>query len=239
MLFDLHLHTTLSDGAMKPADIARLSKEQYTGAGVADHISPYQKIRDEQSFAAYRKELLKHDLLAGAEICLGPVIDISQESLSSLDYIIGSIHALFFDENLSLYFWDDRVRFPNLQYLVDHYAKTVVHFLDTAPINIMGHPTLLPMFMQSKGIIDPFSDSQIHDMVAAGVRNKVAFEISSRWKVPSERFLRECARQGAFVSLGSDAHTADQAFNLDFPLQMMEKTGIDRGQLFVPVKKTR
>jgi histidinol phosphatase-like PHP family hydrolase len=177
-------------------------------------------------------------LLKGGEICLGADLQISVESLSKLDYVIGSVHAIRFERNLSLFFFDDKIRFPDVNLFVKTYTERIVEFLNTARIDILGHPTLLPVFLMNKAPDDLFTDEQYAVIVKAGVDNGIAFEISSRWQVPSERFLRECKRQNAVISIGSDAHAPDLAFNFDYPLAMMEKTGIERDRVFVPEKKS-
>jgi putative hydrolase len=237
MLHDLHLHTHLSDGYMTVEDLDRLAKANFVKGGIADHVSPYHIIHDEKSFNDYFKALDKYDLLKGAEICLGAELQISKESLARLDYIIGSVHAIRFDRNLSLFFFDDKIRFPDVDFFIKIYTERIVQFLNTTRMDVLGHPTLLPVFLMNMDQDELFSDSQYAAIVKAGVDNGVAFEISSRWRVPTEKFLAECKRQNAVISFGSDAHAPDLAFNFDYPLIMMEKSGIEWDRVFVPEKK--
>jgi histidinol phosphatase-like PHP family hydrolase len=237
MLYDLHVHTDMSDGFIDAAAYAALAREKYSGLGIADHISPYHKIRDEKSFDRYLRELDRHDVLKGGEICLGADLAISEKSLEKLDYIIGSMHALRFEKNLSLFFFNSALRFPDVPHFIGLYTERLVDFLNNVKMDILGHPTLLPLFLQKKEAGELFSADQISSIVRAGVKNNVAFEISSRWMVPSEAFLAECRRQDTQVALGSDAHSDDLAFNFDYALQMMERTGLDRDSLYVPLKK--
>jgi histidinol phosphatase-like PHP family hydrolase len=237
MLCDLHLHTNLSDGLLSLKEIQDLAAEKFTQAGIADHISPYHKIRNEKSFQKYFKALADYDFLKGGEICLGADLAITAERLQTLDYLIGSVHSIRFEEDLSLFFFNSRLRFPDVDYFIKVYTERIVHFLESVPMDILGHPTLLPLFLQGKDPDTLFSQDQIEEIVSAGVKNNVAFEISSRWQVPSEKFLVECKGQGARLSFGSDAHSWDLAFNFDYPLVMMEKLGLDWDLVFVPKKK--
>jgi histidinol phosphatase-like PHP family hydrolase len=237
MLHDLHLHTHLSDGVMSPEDVDRLAKANFVKGGITDHVSPYHTIHDEKSFNEYFKALEKFDVFKGCELCLGAPLAISGESLGRLDYIIGSVHALRFERNLCLFFFDRLLRFPDVPYFIQVYTERILHFLNTTKMDILGHPTLLPLFLMDENQDDLFSEEQYSAIVKAGTENGVAFEISSRWKVPTEKFLQECKRQDAVISFGSDAHAPDIAFNFDYPLIMMEKTGIEWDRVFVPEKK--
>jgi len=237
MLYDLHLHTHLSDAYMSPEDVERMSKAAYAKGGIADHVSPYHQIRDEKSFSHYLKEIGKFDLFRGCELCLGADLNISKSSLSKLDYIIGSVHAIRFEQNLTLFFFDKGVRFPDTALFIKIYVERIIEFLNTARIDILGHPLLLPIFLQEYNPDDLFTDEQVAAIVKAGVDNGVAFEMSSRWQTPSARFLKEVAAQNAFVSFGSDAHAPEGAFNFDYPLVMMEKCGIGWDRVFQPEKK--
>ncbi|OGS36145.1 MAG: hypothetical protein A2293_04490 [Elusimicrobia bacterium RIFOXYB2_FULL_49_7] len=237
MIADLHLHSNLSDGLMGLAEIADLSGRYFTPAGIADHISPYHKIKDEKSFDAYLKALSRFDFLKGGELCLGAPLSISRESLNRLDYIIGSVHALRIDSTLNLFFFDSRVRFPDIGFFTRLYTDHLVRFLNETPMHILGHPLLLPVFLQKQRADDLFTDEQIEQIVSAGVRNQVAFEISGRWQVPGEKFLREVKRQQASIAIGSDAHSPESAFNFDYPLMMMERVGLDQSALFTPQRK--
>jgi len=237
VLFDLHLHTDMSDGSLTLPMIEKLARERYAKAGVADHISRYHKIQDEKSFAEYIQALDRHDVLKGGEICLGSDLEISDASLDQLDYIIGSMHALRFDRSLTLFFFDSSVRFPDHHYFIQLYTERIIHFLSTERLDILGHPTLLPIFLQCKDPDKLFSDEQYAAIVRAGVENRVAFEISSRWLVPSVRFLSECRNQGAQVSFGSDAHSEEDALDFDYNLRIMKESGLDFDSVFVPEKK--
>ncbi|MFH0921748.1 MAG: hypothetical protein V1913_15475 [Fibrobacterota bacterium] len=237
MFYDLHMHTDMSDGSLTPAGIEKMARERYAKAGVADHVSRYHKIRDEKSFNAYIEALDRYDLFKGAEICLGTDLDISDASFDRLDYIIGSMHALRFDRSLTLFFFDADVRFTDTAYFIQLYTERMVHFLSTERLDILGHPTLLPLFLQSKDPDGFFSDEQYASIVRAGVQNNVAFEISSRWRVPSVRFLSECKSQGARVTFGSDAHSTEDALDFDYPIRILQEAGLDFDSVFVPERK--
>jgi histidinol phosphatase-like PHP family hydrolase len=237
MFYDLHLHTDMSDGSLTPSGIVKMAQERYAKAGVADHLSRYQQIHDEKSFAHYVETLDKYDVLKSGEICLGSELDISDASLDQLDYIIGSVHAIRFDRALTLFFFDEAVRFPDHAYFIQLYTDRLVRFLSTERMDILGHPTLLPVFLQCKNPDLLFTDEQYAAIVRAGVENDVAFEISSRWRMPTVRFLAECKKQGALFTFGSDAHTTEDALEFDYGIRMMQAAGLDYDSLYTPEKK--
>jgi putative hydrolase len=238
MLYDLHMHTHLSDGQMDPSDIERLAKERFSKGGIADHVSPYHKIKDEKTFNHYLKVIGKYDILKGCELCIGPTPVVSEELLSELDYVIGSVHSLNFGDGLNFFFFDRVLRFPDIPVFIQKYIDTVIEAINTLPIDILGHPLMLPLFLQKNNPQELFSDEQIESIVKAGVDNGVAFEISSRWRVPDERFLKICSDLGATFSFGSDAHLKDDAFNLDYPLQMFEAASLSMDRVFIPKKSS-
>ncbi|MBL8026495.1 MAG: hypothetical protein JNL74_08785 [Fibrobacteres bacterium] len=236
MLYDLHIHTHLSDGKIDPSEIEQLARERFSMGGVADHVSPYHKIKDEKSFRHYLKVIGKYDILKGCELCIGPKPFLSKELLSELDYVIASVHSLNFGDGLNFFFFDRVLRFPDVPLFIKKYVNTVIEAINTMPIDILGHPLMLPLFLQKQSHLDLFTDEQIESIVKAGIDNGVAFEISSRWRVPDDRFLKMCSDMGASFSLGSDAHLKDDAFNLDYPLQMVESASLSMDKMFIPKK---
>lgn len=238
MFHDLHVHSTMSDGFMSLDEIREISETGFISVGISDHLSPYHKIRDEKTFAAYLKALSGYGFFKSGEVCLGSELEISAKSLEQLDYIIGSVHAVRFERSLTLFFFDQRVRFPDVNFFIKLYTDQVVGFLENEKMDILGHPMLMPLFLQSKNLDELFSGEQIARIVEAGVRRNVAFEISGRWRLPSEKFLLECKRQGARFSVGSDGHSPDMVGNFDYPLTMIDKLGLDQDLMFKPVRKS-
>jgi putative hydrolase len=234
MLYDLHMHTTFSDGNMTPADIEFMGRERFAKGGVADHLSPYHKLKDEKSFMRYLKTISKFDILKGCEMCIGPKPAVSGDLLEELDFVIGSVHSLNFGEGLNFFFFDRVLRFPDTALFAEKYVDTVIEAINTLPIDILGHPLMPPSFLQKFSPDDLYTDEQYESIIRAGINNGVAFEISSRWRTPDLRFLSMCADLGAMFSLGSDAHSKNEAFNLDYPLQMAEAAGLSMDHLYIP-----
>jgi len=229
---DLHVHSTYSDGAMTVDEIVEVAARKGYSVGLADHASPEDKIVHDAHLLAYLDALERYPVYRSVELDIELRADLSASTLAKLDYVIAGIHFLTVDR-VQYFFWDPLALIPDPEEMVEQYIATAAAAMAERQMHIFAHPTLLPMTVRPEnGHL--WTPDRIQRLVAAGVANKVAFEISGHWLVPSEEFLLEGLRQGATFSLGSDGHGPDSMCDLAYPLAMIRKLGIGQDRLFEP-----
>ena len=240
---DLHIHSTFSDGRMAPDEISDRARSESFSAGLADHCLFYGPKTDE-SFRKYMDAVRASGLYMGLEIDLGRPVDLPSFIVRELDYIIGSVHHFALDTGqvlFSPYFKARRFGAPyefprelgDPRGSLTAIRDILVARLETDPVDILGHATVLPSCVL-------LGDEQAFDrdwnarVIRAAVGNGVAIEISGLWKAPHREFLEMAVDAGAGFALGSDAHDDRGLFNIEYPVKMVRELGIPESRLFVP-----
>lgn len=243
--YDLHNHSTFSDGQLAPDGVAAVGKAKGLAVGLADHALLHGQLRSAADFAIYYAAADRNGLFRGLEIDLGVPLTWPLRVLEQADYLIGSLHGLeldgryhpfieYFNHRLGLQdryeppaAFADRVRF------LDAALAAFKKGLDDWPIAILGHCTLLPVV--EREVPPDWAEAFIKLAVDRGV----AIEISGLWRVPREDFLQRAIELGATFSFGSDGHTRGTVGEIDYCREMAEKLGLPAGRMYVPKGKRR
>jgi histidinol phosphatase-like PHP family hydrolase len=232
---DLHVHSTHSDGEMTVAEIARLARKSDIIVAIADHLSPYHMLYDNDAFDAYESDVRRHGVLLTAEYCVGEAIPVGPDRLERLDFLIGGLHAAPDGTGEKVFFWSDK-DVKNVAAFVDNYLALIEDTFENEPIDILAHPTYLPLRLMD-AYDDIWTEERVKRLAELAVEHDVALEISGRWHVPRRRALEICMGAGAAFSTGSDAHHRDDLFDLEYPYRVIDELGITDDRLFLPAKR--
>jgi histidinol phosphatase-like PHP family hydrolase len=117
-------------------------------------------------------------------------------------------------------------------YMELHVAN-VECFAREMPVDILAHPTLLPLVLRGLPLEGLWTEEREERTVNALARAGVAFEVSSRYR-PHERFVRRAHAAGVRLALGSDGHTSDQVGDVGFSLALTRAVGVRDEELYDP-----
>jgi len=118
------------------------------------------------------------------------------------------------------------------QGFMDRYAEFHVEVMRREPIDILANPTFLPAALE-KDHAALWTRPRMEKIIEAARRYQVAIEINTRYRLPSETFLRLARKAGVKFSFGSNIHGPDVG-RLDYALEMAEKLGLGPSDLFAP-----
>jgi histidinol phosphatase-like PHP family hydrolase len=242
--YDLHVHTTMSDGDVPLRRVVEIAAEHGVKVGIADHVSTRNMTRFVATVAAmehYVEALEATPVLRAAELCWCDRLyeQLPQELLARLDYMIGSNHGFALpDGTMASPWWRE---LPEAwQGRADEVMELMVwnlcDLVRQMPVQIIAHSTLMPPALLS---LEPdldawWSEEREDRFVEATIEGGVAIEISNRYRLPHDRLLRKAKEAGATFSLGSDGHTESQIARLDWAIAAAGRAGINRADLFVP-----
>ena len=119
------------------------------------------------------------------------------------------------------------------QMSMDELVAQTVKRLDTEPIDIYAHATVLPASMQSKAE-ELWTESRMARLIEAVVRNKVAIELDSLTQSPSIRFIQMAKEAGCKFGFGTGNRTAAELKRCEFGLSMVETCKLDWRNFYVP-----
>lgn len=242
--FDLHVHTSMSDGDLPLPEVVAIAAEQGVTIGIADHVSTRNVERFVASLDAFRDYLDALDaapVLRGAEFCWCDSLhqEIPAELLDRLDYAIGSNHGFALpDGSMASPWWKQAP--PSWSGREDELMELMVlnlcDLVRDMPVQIVAHPTLTPpaLLKLEADIHAWWTEDREDRFIEATIRGGVAIEISNRYRLPHDRLLLKARQAGATFSLGSDGHTSRQIARLDWAIAAARRAGIDPADFFVP-----
>ncbi|HUV86087.1 MAG TPA: PHP domain-containing protein [bacterium] len=231
---DLHIHTVHSDSPLTVAEVARRARRAKVVAGICDHLSPYHKMFEAGAFDDYVADVREHDLLLGAEYCIGEEIPVDDDRLAELDYLLGGVHAVAVGGE-RYFFWGTNPPDDEDAFLTAYLELTLKAFLED-PLDVIAHPTYLPAPLSHR-YDDFWNEQRCGELWAAASARGVAVEINGRWAVPGPKQIELGVEMGLTFAVGSDAHGRNELFNVDYPLRMVARFDIPENRIFLPRRK--
>ena len=230
-MYDLHTHTTFSDGANSPEEMVRAAMEKGLEClGFSEH-SPLSwdecGIRPEAA-GLYRREIarLKETYAGRIRILCGLERDYCSEDREDYDYVIGSVHWLRMPDGFPLPMdWTaEKLRAGVERYFDgDWYALAEAYYTQEADVvrktrcNIIGHFDLLTKFKEQQPYLDethPRYRAAWQKAADALLETGAVFEVNTgamsrgyrSGPYPSAEIRTYLAARGAKMILSSDAH---------------------------------
>jgi histidinol phosphatase-like PHP family hydrolase len=242
--YDLHVHTTMSDGDLSLAEVVAIATSLGVTVGIADHVSSRNQvlfISSAERLERYLQAIGAAPVFRSGELCwCDPfATGLAADVLDRFDYLVGSNHGFALpDGTFASPWWRSlpeawAARPDDLMEIMVHNLCDMVRSM---PIQIAAHSTLLPAALLT---LEPdlhawWTEEREDRFIEAAVRSGVALEISNRYRLPHPRFLRKAREAGARFSLGSDGHHRDQVAQLGWAVQAAREAGIGDEHLFVP-----
>ena len=236
---DCHAHTTMSDGELSIEELIATVRARGVRPSVADHLSTEVSIAV-KSVAAVREyldALEPFDVARGGEFCWNDSLwrELPDDLVARFSHRIGSLHAVHIPgENEWFSMW--RRALPEgltpAAYMT-HHIDELERFAAEMPVDILAHPTLLPLPIRDLPVDELWTESLEERLVDALFDAGIAFEISNRYRA-HERLVKRAHDRGVQLSLGSDGHTRTQVGDLAYPLEMAKRVGAETHALFDP-----
>jgi histidinol phosphatase-like PHP family hydrolase len=240
---DCHAHTTFSDGTLTVAELVEHVRARGVLPSVADHVSGDVEyaVKDIDEVSDYLDELEEHDVGRGGEFCwhdplwraLPPEVD------RRFTHLIGSLHGVFLpssDQVVHAFRPMPAGLTPDAY--MDIHLDNAERFAREMPVDILAHPTLVPMSLRRLPLEEVWTEAREERLVEALRRAGIAFELSARYP-PHERLVRRAVAAGLRLSLGSDGHTSTQVGDIVGPLALARAVGVRDEDLYDPVAHGR
>ena len=236
---DCHAHTTFSDGALTVAQLIDTVRARGVRPSVADHISGDIRgaLHDAADVERYLDALDTHEVLRGGEFCWHCDVwrEIPDHLLRRFTHRLGSLHAIWLPDGRLLHAFSSP--WPaglDPQVYMDLHVANLERFAGEMPVDILSHPTLLPMALRKVPLEELWTEPREERAVAALAAAGIGFEISNRYR-PHERFVRRAVDRGLRISLGSDGHNAQQVGDVAWPLALARRLGVRDDDLYDPL----
>lgn len=229
MLFDAHSHTVFSsDSDMRAGDAIAAAKQKGIGLIFTEHFDYDYKesvhfkdmdfLFDAKDYWNSYESLRGDSLLLGVEVGMTPgSVDANRAFIRQVpfDQVIGSIHAI---DKLDIYYPD--------YYQGKTKAETYMHYLEVMAemvransyIDVLGHIDYISRYApyENKELMYDEYQEAVDQVLLAVIHNDTVMEINTRRLgdrkavkslLPIYRRYKELG--GQYVTLGSDAHSAE------------------------------
>jgi hypothetical protein len=103
------------------------------------------------------------------------------------------------------------------------------------PISIWANPTFLPDVLKPR-YDELWTDVRMKNLIDAAIKNNVAIEINSTFKIPSAKFIKMAKAAGARFTFGSNVH-GEGAGDITWSINMANECGLTKDDFFIPTRK--
>ena len=221
--FDFHTHTLYSDGECLASSIAEAAEASGLAAvAITDHgpelsvgIDPAKIPLMLQDIKSAREDA-NILVLAGMQanvVNIDGAIDLDDEVIKKLDILVIGLHTL---------------GAPTQEELAKNYFLAIMNAMRNNRVDVIAHP-----FRLHNNLAPYLSPEDIDEFVKLAAEKGVAIEINSKYRVPSEEFLRACVREGVKLSIGTDAHTTAEVGMVDWQMAMLKRIGASEEDLIL------
>ena len=236
---DCHAHTTMSDGTLDVAQLVERAATRGVRPSVSDHISRDVEgsIKSVDGVRKYLDVLDEYPVLRAGEFCWHDALwrEIPVDVVARFNHRLGSLHAIHIADGTLVHAFGRRMPTGlTTDDYMDAHLDDAERFAAEMPVDILAHPTLVPLSLRSLPPEELWTEPREARLVAALSAAGIAFEVSGRYR-PHERIVRRAIDSGVRLSLGSDGHTADHVANIGFSLALTRSLGVRDDDLYDPI----
>jgi histidinol phosphatase-like PHP family hydrolase len=160
----------------------------------------------------------------------------SKKALARLDYVLTDCMTYPGKNGARIKLWEpvasEHIDFSNPERFMDEFVDWQVRIVETQPCDILANVSWLP-----PQVADAFdqlwTEKRMARLIDAALRNHVAIEISSSYKLPSLAFLKLAKAAGVKFSFGSNGRYPKMGL-LDYSLEMASAIGLAKEDMFTP-----
>ena len=238
---DLHVHLNYAsqslgitaDSAYKKA--SELSNKMGVTFGIAEEFGS-DNIRRNDSLLVNRIAIAKkYSLYLGLQVSRRDWHTIfSAENLNKIDFILADAMIFQNKKGEIIYIWVPGMPLGGPQEFMDIYVAHNLKVL-SEPITIWANPTYLPDALFAR-YDELWSDARMKSLIDAAVKNHVAIEINSRFKVPNAKFIKMAKAAGAHFTFGTNQH-GDGIGENAWSHNMANTCRLTKEDFFIPKRK--
>jgi hypothetical protein len=232
-LVDLHAHLK---GGLTIEQALALSRATGMFLGVAVNCGKGFPIETDTAAVAWAKSMEGQPIFVAMQAEGREWVTMfSKETRAKFDYVFTDAMTWTNPAGKRMRLWvPEEVEIgPDEEAFMDLLVSKIVGILETEPIDIYVNPTFLPAAIAPR-YEALWTEARMSRVIDAAVKNDVAIEINTRYKLPSEAFLRLAKAKGARFTLGTNNGGASDIGDWSYALDMQQKLDLKWSDMFVP-----
>ncbi|NQT37572.1 MAG: hypothetical protein HQ581_08790 [Planctomycetes bacterium] len=235
--FHVHLDNSTIDKALE------IGRQRNVKLGIVEHAGT--KENDYPVVLSNDEELGRYlDMLQGKPVYRGVQTEwndwmgcFSKKMLARLDYVLTDAMTFPGRDGQRVKLWsadvETRVEMADRQAFMDRYVDWYVAIIEKQPIDVLGNTSWLPAPLAAD--YDTYwTPARVRRVAETAVKHRVAFEISSGFKLPKLGFLKIAKAAGVKFCFGSNGRYPNMG-KLDYSLATARELGLTTDDMFTPV----
>ncbi|MGN0847911.1 MAG: family 16 glycoside hydrolase [Kiritimatiellia bacterium] len=239
-VIDFHVHLK---GGLTKEMAHRMSLNYGINYGVAPNVGEGgvgRMLRSDAEARAYLDEVKPLPFLCGAqgEGRKWPY-EFSKEMLAQFDYLFTDSMTIV-DDGVPLRIYrpeEFRLNGRTDDEWMDFLVSQIEKILTNEPADIYANATYLPPRL-AKDYDAWWTDARIARVLDVLEKNKIALEISARYKIPSAKIIRRAKARGIKFTFGTNNADADFG-RLEYALDMVDACGLTAADIWFPKDSVR
>jgi len=146
----------------------------------------------------------------------------SIDSVKKFDYSFTDAMTFTDHKGRRMRLWmKDEVWVDDKQQFMDMLVDRITTIMENEPVQIYVNPTFLPDTISTEYDV-LWTEERMNRVVQAAVKNKIAIEINSRYRIPSAKFIKKARDAGVKFTFGINNTDANLGF-LEYGMDMIEE----------------
>lgn len=233
-LVDYHVH--LDNSTIDK--VLPLSKERGVKFGIVEHAGTKENVypavlSNDAELEAYLAMLEGKGVYRGVQAEWTDWMGcFSKEALAKLDYVITDTMTFPAKDGRRMKLWEDGADYGTPEQFMDRYVDWHAQIIETEPIDILVNVSWLPGSMAAE--YDKWwTDRRIARVIETALKQRVAIEIGSSFKLPGMRFLEAAKSAGLKFCFGSNGRYPKMGL-LDWSVETAKTLKLTAEDMFTP-----
>jgi hypothetical protein len=161
----------------------------------------------------------------------------SINNIKKFDYVFTDAMTWTDNKGRRMRLWiNEEVFVDDKQEFMEMLVNRITTIMDSEPINIYVNSTFLPQVIE-KEYDALWTNERMDKVIAAAVKNGIAIEINSRYKIPSATFIKRAKAAGVKFTLGiNNLGPSDLGF-AEYGMQMIKECKLVPSDFWKATKK--
>jgi hypothetical protein len=234
-LIDFHVHLK---GGLTMDQACQHARNNGFSYGVAANCGLKFPVTNDSTLYSYLNSIKKEPVFKAMQ-CEGRewVTLFSPQAVAGFDYIFTDAMTWtdYNGRRMRLWMKDETVIDDDQQFM-DMLVGKIEAILEGEPVDIHVNPTFLPDKLAPR-YDELWTTERMDKVINALVRNQVALEINSRFKLPSIAFIKRAKAAGVKFTFGTNNGKNDDLGRLEYSIKAIREVGLTAGDMFLPKPK--
>lgn len=232
-LMDLHVH--LKDGLTMKEALANAQRYGFT-YGIAYNCGLKMGFESEDSLKTFVRNYKKP---VGTYLAMQAEgrewLDMfSKQTIELFDYVFTDAMTWTNSNGKRMRLWiPQETEIGDPQDFMEQLVGSIESILDNEPVDIYVNATYLPDALIER-YDELWTPERMDRVIQALKRNDVAMEISARYKIPSETFIKRAKKSGVKFTFGTNNTGSQDLGRLEYCLDMVRNCDLNKEDIWIP-----